>query len=272
MRTVIITFFLMIDFSGLLFLRPGGSNALPAEQAIALPSFFHAMQAAQSATTYSPAFQPGEKLQYRISWDKILVAGIAELSVKPGSGNKDCQLYLKAETTSAVAKLYNFKDEFTSSYDMLSGMPSRYAKRFTQNKRVVDEVINFNQLNRSALLVDAKKQSKILLIETGTQDPLSALYSVRSVGLKPGMKLILPLNDGGRNYLLTIQVVAAELITVQAGSFKTLRAEVNMQLNGMLLPNKKMTVWLSDDAKRVPVLASVVLPIGTGLVELVAMP
>lgn len=231
-----------------------------------------ALAAPAASTGFSSAFQVGEKLQYRISWNKIVVAGMARLEVRPLKSDSQCQFYLKVESTPAVATLLTLQDEFMSLYDRTLASPSRYEKRFTLNKQVVSEVVSFNQMGHSAQVVDSKKQTRKVPIVLGTQDPVSALYSVRNVGLKPGMQLRLPLLDGGRNYLLEVSGVATELITVQAGSFNSLRTQVSLQADGVPVPHRNMTIWLSDDSKHVPLLVSVALPIGTVLVELISMP
>lgn len=230
-----------------------------------------ALQAAQSSPGSASVFPVGEKLQYRISWNKIVSAGTAQLEVRPLKSDSQCQFYLKVSATPAVAALLTLQDEFVSQYDRLLGAPSHFEKRFTLNQQVVDESANFNQIGRSAQVVDSKKQTRNVPIEVGMQDPLSALYSVRNLAMKPGMQIWLPILDGGRDYTMGVSVGAVELVTVQAGSFNALRTEVNLWFNGQPVPNRKMTIWLSDDARRVPVMASVPLPVGTVMVELVSM-
>ncbi len=232
----------------------------------AVPALCMETMAAQGGTAACPAYQPGEKLQYRVSWEKILVAGTAEISVKNSSDF--FEFVLHAQSSAALDTLCKLTDEMTSRYDPVRGFPILYQKKFTLKKKNVSETTHFNQLGRSARWQALDKPARELNIEMGTQDPVSALYSIRNLGLGPGMILYLPLFDGGRKYLLEVRVTGAELVSVSIGSFHALRLEVGLSADGRMVPNKKFVIWLTDDSRKIPVLASIQLPFGSGLVEL----
>jgi hypothetical protein len=215
--------------------------------------------------------QAGEKLSYRISWSNVLEAGIAELSVTPSSKVPHALKFeLKASTSAALAPTYPFTDEFVSHFDTVLSAPALYEKSFTEKKRVVREQVNFNQLLRLATFTNSKNQSKRVPIEVGTQDPVSALYVLRSLGLTPGVQLAFPVLDGGTLYFLDASVAGTELMTTKLGSFKSSRVEVSIRRDGRVLEDKKITVWLTTDSRRLPVLASVALPVGAAVIELIS--
>jgi len=225
------------------------------------------------AAPLSPAdatpFQAGERLRYRISWSNFVEAGTAELTV--GSGSQmianSYRLQLKASTTPAISNLYSFSDEFISLFDGGLAAPIQFEKNFVERKRQVRETLTFDQLNRSASLGSNGRSSRIS-IEAGTQDPLSALYAVRSLVLRPGVQVSLPVLDGGRTYQLDVKVTASDLISTALGSFNTHRIEAGLRRDGVPLTDRKITIWLTNDSRKVPVLASVSLPVGSALIEL----
>jgi Protein of unknown function (DUF3108) len=227
---------------------------------------------AKSATPLDGVpFQTGEKLTYRISWSNIVDAGTAELAVTPSPKVVGAlKLELKAKAAPGVAGTYLFSDDFVSHFDAAFGAPSLFEKNFTEKKRVVKERLELNQLHRFATFTNSKNQSKRIPIELGTQDPVSALYVLRALGLRSGVQVALPVLDGGRLYYLDARVTGSELITTKLGSFGTSRVEISIRRDAVLLSDKKITVWFTTDARRIPVLASVALPIGAAVIELMA--
>ena len=180
------------------------------------------------------------------------------------------KLELKAKAAPGVAGTYLFSDDFVSHFDAAFGAPSLFEKNFTEKKRVVKERLELNQLHRFATFTNSKNQSKRIPIELGTQDPVSALYVLRTLGLRSGVQVALPVLDGGRLYYLDARVTGSELITTKLGSFGTSRVEISIRRDAVLLSDKKITVWFTTDARRIPVLASVALPIGAAVIELTA--
>jgi Protein of unknown function (DUF3108) len=221
----------------------------------------------------SSAFQVGERLTYRISWSNFVEAGTAELSLSQGSPTvaNFYRLQLKAITTPAISGIYTFKDEFVSLFDAGLGAPTLFEKNFIEKKRTVIEKVVFDQVNRSATFTNSKKQTQTIPIDLGTQDPLSALYSVRSLGLKPGLQVMFPVLDGGKSYQVEIRVTGSDLISTSLGSFNTHRMEVVLRREGVAVNDKKITVWFTNDPRKIPVLASVSLPLGAALIELTSM-
>ncbi len=218
-------------------------------------------------------FQAGEKLAYRISWSNFMEAGKAELAVtQTGPGSPTLYRFLLiAATTPAISTIYPFKDEFSSLYDTAAGAPSHFEKRFVERKRVVRETVDFDQFGRLAAIAVPRKPVQKVPIELGTQDPVSALYLIRTLNFKPGLQISFPVLDGGKIYLLDLHVAGTDLISTQAGSFNTYRIEIRLRREGLALNDKRITLWLSNDAKRLPVLIAVNLSLGSALIELTSM-
>jgi uncharacterized protein DUF3108 len=216
-------------------------------------------------------FQAGERLKYRISWSNFVEAGTAELTVGKGSETiaNSYRLQLKASTTPAISNLYSFADDFVSLFDSSLAAPIQFEKNFVERKRRVLETVAFDQLNRTATVGRSGQFSKVN-IEAGTQDPLSALYAVRGLVLRPGLQVSLPVLDGGKTFQLDVRVTGTDLISTALGSFNTHRVEVNLRRDGVNLTDKKITIWLTGDNRKVPVLASVSLAVGSALIELIS--
>jgi hypothetical protein len=233
------------------------------------PRLSPALLAAPLSASDAVPFQVGEKLHYRISWSNFMEAGSAELTVGPGDQTiaNSFRLQLKAGSTPAISSLYSFKDEFTSVFDTNLAAPIQFEKNFVEKKHQIRETITFDQLNRSAT-VGSNGKSFRLSIEAGTQDPLSALYAVRGLVMRPGMQVSFPVLDGGRIYQVDIRVTGSDLISTTLGSFSTHRVEAALRHDGVVQAGRRIIIWFTTDARKLPVLASVSLPVGSALIEL----
>ena len=218
-------------------------------------------------------FKLGEKLVYRISYLEIIEAGTAHLDVSSGGSkySNSFRLRLKAKSSLAINSIYKLNFEYLSIFDLHSGSSREYRKYLRETKNIVRETMTFNPQQGIATLMNKKKELKRIPIELGTQDPVSALYFLRTLQLKPGLRIIIPVIEGERIYQVHIKVLGNELISNSIGGFLVHRVEAVIKLGQNFLNNKKMTFWFTRDQRKIPVLASVSLPFGSVLVELVEM-
>ena len=215
-------------------------------------------------------FEVGERLAYRVSWAEALEAGTAELRVTSGGskGSGAYRLVLDASSTSAMASVYQLQLQCSSLFDPHRGISREYRRSFKENGRTVRDRVVFNPGGGTASYVDSRKQVNKLTIQLGAQDPVSAIYLVRTLGIKPGLRILFPVVEGGETYEADVRVAGSELISTALGSFAAHRVEAVLRRGGSLMRDKKMTFWFTSDPRRIPVLASVSLPFGSLLVEL----
>ncbi len=109
---------------------------------------------------------------------------------------------------------------------------------------------------------------KIFSFLEGSQDVLSAFYFVRSQALVPGMMLIVPNHTDGKNYPLQVRVLRRETVTVPAGRFTCVVVEPLLKSAGLFKQEGNLTIWLTDDARRMPVLMKSKVAVGSIAAEL----
>ena len=251
--------------------QEGTSHGGPAETASPVAGRpMPALRSGVNARSDPPPFEVGEHLTYRVSWAETLEAGRAELRVtsRDSKGSGAYRLVLDASSTSAIASVYRLQFQCSSLFDLDQGVSREYRESFKENGRTVRESLVFNHGGGTASYVNSRKESSQLTIELGAQDPVSAIYLVRSLGLKPGLRLLFPIVEGGEAYQADVTVAGSELISTALGSFPAYRVEAVLRRGGSLLNDRKMTFWFTRDRRRIPVLASVALPFGSLLVEL----
>jgi hypothetical protein len=99
---------------------------------------------------------------------------------------------------------------------------------------------------------------------------ITALKQLRRTKVDIGQSVQLPVTDGRKSAAVKIEAQEREQVITPAGTFKTVRYEVNL-LNGVVYSRMgRVFVWLTDDDRRLPVQIRVRMnfPLGTVTLEL----
>ncbi len=211
-------------------------------------------------------FAPGEVLTYDISWSSFVTAGTATMTVKERKPSyKSEAYYITAEGRPAplVSKLYDLyykADTLLDVYTLQSQRGSIYSQ---EGRRRRNKVTIFNHELRRAQyeFQTATVVKKNVPIERNARDVLGALYAVRAFPLKTGSRFSIPICDGGETYVARIEVGPPELVKTGIGSIRAWK--VSPALPDAVAPAGAITLWLSDDARRIPVRIRAQLPVGT---------
>lgn len=96
------------------------------------------------------------------------------------------------------------------------------------------------------------------------QDVLSVIYFVRTQPLKPGQTFEVPLTDNNRVYRCTVTVVERKKIKSILGRVDAVRVEPAIFGDDRVIRSRgTLSIWVTDDARRIPVKAQLKVPIGT---------
>ena len=102
-----------------------------------------------------------------------------------------------------------------------------------------------------------------------TQDPLSALYLLRTLSLRPGQTLVVPLLENGKRYQLRALVAAHENVESVIGRMPAWRIALAVfDEQGHAAVTRDLTLWLADNPQRVPLRLRVALPVGSFVLDL----
>ena len=84
---------------------------------------------------------------------------------------------------------------------------------------------------------------------------MAAFYYLRTLPLSPGTRLQIPVNDNGRNLSLDVKVEGVEHIQAGGRQQDALRVTPVMRQRVARRAAPDITVWLSQDAHRLPLAA-----------------
>lgn len=233
-------------------------------------------QPSQPAPAESPKinqplpFKAGETLRYEVTFSKLIFGGTVgdvKLSVAGGeSAAKMPRLTIKAELASKgfFPKLFGIKVRDTYSATVSAqdlGLQESVRSLSEGNNRreqkaVIDRDtgrVTFTERN----LADKKAEPKTKEAPSPAwiQDILSAMYFVRTQPLNEGNVIEIPISDAGELYHIEVIAEKPEEVKVDAGKFKTIRLNAKIFDGRFIQRSGEMLLWVSDDARRIPVRA-----------------
>lgn len=217
---------------------------------------FSPAASAQARLERKPTFV-GETLRFAMSvlgasgGDLTLSAKETELDGKPAY-----KFELSAISNEFLSKIFLVRDYLASWVDPKTFQSLRFEKHTVEGKRVRDDLIEFDYEKKVAI-----RDGKPIPIEANTLDSLSSLYYIRLIDLEK--RDTIPLTVVSRHlFPLTVIAEGRETVTTPAGTFKTIRVEPQGP-EGLIGKGKNLTLWLTDDERKMPVQIKSKLKIGT---------
>jgi hypothetical protein len=199
-------------------------------------------------------FAVGETLTYDVSWSSYLTAGTATVRVaekKPSYGSTAYYIVAEGRPTALVSKLYSLYYKVDTLLDVYTLLPQRGSVYSEEGRRHRMKTTMFYPARRQAeYTVETRTVvKKAMAVSPVAQDPLGALYVLRSIPLKPGEKITMPVCDNGRNYKLLIQAGGNEPIATGIGRSDAQRFMMTVPAD---TGARALTLWLSTDPQHVP--------------------
>jgi len=221
----------------------------------------------QKLAEASVPFKVGETLTYDVSWSSFLVAGTATTTVKEKRPSyESIAYYVVAEgrPLPLLARLYNLyykMDALVDSRTLLSQRGSLYAEEAADHRLAATR---FDRAARRAFFeVQSEQTTKTdYAVPAGTQDGLTVLYSLRTRALKAGDRVVVPVADGGLLYTVSAEIAAPETVRVPLGEFSAWNLKVSIVNGQGQAAWKNVALWISNDARRLPVKLQAELSIG----------
>jgi hypothetical protein len=213
-------------------------------------------------------FGAGERLTFRISY-LHLTAGRATLAVEPGPADAPSALRFVAEARSqgffAWLMRFHVDDRTGATWDPATGCSLAIEKRLREGRARRDQKVVF--ADGEARVEDPKIPQARFEVDPCGLDVLSALYVTRVRGVPEADRLELPAFDNGKRYVLGVRYLRRETLDLPPSLGRGVPAlVVEPQLvegSGLFVREGRLTVWLTDDARRLPVRMRAKVAIGS---------
>ncbi len=215
------------------------------------------------------AFKMGEKLSFRAHYLGINAATI-DIEIQNTLVEKNSRkcFHIKADgkTVKSFDWMYKVRDKFDTYLDQDALAPIHYTKSVQEDKYFDTDLVNFKHEKKK--LFGAKGT---LEMPEYTQDVISALYYVRNIDFSKAKKGdTYPINVylDNKIYNLSFKYDGTETIKTDIGTINCIRFIPQLVADRVFKDEKGMTVWVSNDANKIPIRVKSDLMVGSIKVDI----
>lgn len=223
--------------------------------------------AASTSTPRNP-FVAGERLSYDVSWADFIVAG--ELTIETDErrsfdGIDGYHVTAQARSVGLVS-LLNLKvnDVYDSFINASTLQPFRAEKHSRHGKKQSQSSVTIDQQQRSARFAGGRT------LETPgeTYDLAGLIFAMRGMDLTIGKSHTFTVVEDEKLYTISVHPEAKEKITTRAGSYDTVKLATSRMKGRENDKLYNLRMYITNDARRLPVLITAEPSWGSVRVEL----
>jgi hypothetical protein len=224
----------------------------------------------------SMPFRPGEKLTFELKWS-VIRAGKAVIEVLPietVNGEDAYHFLMTVRTTSFVDHFYKVRDRIDAYCDVGMNRSIFFKKKQREGRSKRDVLVTFDWDKNQAQYSNFGKKREPISILPGTFDPYSAFYFTRLFNWEKGNEIKRPVTDGKKMITGKARLIKRETITVPSGTYDTFLIEPNIEHVGGVFEkskNAKIELWVTADARRIPVRLKSKVVVGSFVGELISL-
>lgn len=225
------------------------------------------------------AFKQGEKLVFEINYG-FITAGTAEMLVGQNLVNINARptydITFTVNSSSAFGSVYKVNDYYKCYLDAQGLFPWRFEQHIKEGNYTRDFEALFDQVYGKVKTYTGEKDPKKFEgefdIPKYVHDGISAFYYARTLdysGMKNNDVIALQNFYNDKTYPLNIKYLGKETIEVAAGEFRCIKLQPFFIEGGLFKSEGDITVWLTDDERKMPVKVSSKIIIGSVDVDLI---
>ncbi|MFH0778003.1 MAG: DUF3108 domain-containing protein [Candidatus Eisenbacteria bacterium] len=206
-------------------------------------------------------FDAGEWFHFSIQYG-VIRAGDALMQVEETTeidGRKCYHMVSKAESNNFFSAFYKVRDRVDSFLDREALVSRRFIKKTHEGKHRANVRVDLDHSSGKATYSDGS----VVEFPSGSQDILSAFYFVRMLDLKVGQSVFVPCHADKKNYPLEVKVHRSETVSTPAGKFDCIVVEPILKSSGIFRQKGRLTIWLTDDEYKIPVLMKSKVAVGS---------
>lgn len=230
---------------------------------------------AVGSSAQTKPFAVGEVLTYEGKISKIIQGiAVADLSFTftNAPNGKDYLIKTEAKSKGSLLKLfrYSFLQEYESTVDSRNFRILKTVKHDVQKERVrdseaifdyTDKQVTFSETNPKEPMRPPRKIASEIKGEV--HDMVSGVYAMRMMPLAVSRVFELTVSDSGLVYKVPVRVTAREMQKTVLGKVMCFRVEPEIFGNNRLIEQEgSMIIWITDDARRIPVRSQIKSSIG----------
>jgi hypothetical protein len=217
------------------------------------------------------SFKAGERITYCLHYG-IINAGEATLEVKSHdkkiNGRKVLHITGTGKSISAFDWFYKVRDTYESYIDEESVIPFSFVRRVDEGGYKINQDYTFDHPKKKVDNGEGKKFD----VPTNVQDMISAFYYARTLDFskaKKGDIYTINLFYDDTNFPLKIKYMGKEVVSLRMGKYNCLKFIPVVEKGRVFKTEEDLTVWITDDANKIPILAKAKIMVGSIKMEVV---
>ena len=146
----------------------------------------------------------------------------------------------------------------------LLGLPKNYRIKTREGNHRKDKEIVFDHEKGKAVYINHLGKEKLeLAINGNTYDAYSSFYYLRTLNLEVGKSVYVSILDNKELWNVEVQVLKKEKLKTILGEVNTILIKPLIKSEGIFERKGEIYIWLTDDARRIPVKMKTKVAIGS---------
>ncbi len=224
-------------------------------------------------TIRNTAFTVGESLTFKVFYTVAGVyvgAGEAVFNSTLETLNNQPVYHITGDgrTYSFYDNFFKVRDKYESFIDTTTLQPYKFIRNVYEGGYKKYENVTFNKVTNTAITNDG-----VYKVPACVQDVLSAIYYSRNIDFdkyKPEDKIPFTLFLDKEVFPMYIRYLGKETIKTKYGKFKAIKFKPLLIKGTIFEGGEKMTVWVSDDANKIPIRIESPISVGSIKVDMMS--
>ncbi len=215
------------------------------------------------------AYDAGEWFKFRVHYG-FVTAGYATLQVNEENlkGKQVYHVVGEGKTTGMSRWFFKVEDNYESYIDKEKDIPYRFIRQIDEGGHTKDIQIDFDHVAKIAHIQNKKYDtSYVKTISPNVQDMVSAFYYLRNNlnmdAIKIGETVDLNMFFDKENFVFRVKFLGREKLETEFGKIAALKFRPYVQSGRVFKEKESLTVWVSDDDNKMPLLIKADLAVGS---------
>jgi hypothetical protein len=228
---------------------------------------FLALLASISITAQDLAYKPGEHFKFKIHYG-IFNAGYATLDLKTGQfKGKNLYHAVGKGWTVGLSKFFmKINDNYESYFDTYN-RPYKYIRKIDEGGYTMDKELHFDTQQHKVLVINKKKSTaKNYATPKTIHDMISVFYYLRNYdtsNLKKGDEIEVNMFIDEQVYPFKLKFLGKNILDTKFGDINSLMFRPIVQSGRIFKEDESVTLWISDDKNKMPLLIKAKLMVGS---------
>lgn len=216
------------------------------------------------------AFKPGEVLEYRLHYG-VINAGVAKLEVnkldKKIDGREAFHIVGTGKSTGAFDWFFKVRDRYETIFDAEGAFPWAFLRDVNEGGYKIKQNYKFVQKQNKVI----NEKGTEFQTPEGVQDMLSSFYFARTIDFtkaKNGEIFTIWSFVDDELWPLKIKFAGRETVKVSGKKYKAMKFHPVIQTGRLFKNETDVSVWISDDTNKIPLLAEGKILVGSVKMEL----